>query len=88
VFGLPLQRPRARVGELVVPAQPALCDLLGVEFDQLLGGQSVQHPVQGADLELHPAAGEVGHLTDDPVAVARLIDQRGEHEERRFGHRL
>jgi len=85
LFGLPAP---PVPGQPVIAAQPAVVRLLPVGLDQPLGGEPVQHPVQAADLQLHPALRQPGHLAHDAVPVPRATGQRGEHEERLARHGL
>src|SRR6201999_4344689 len=64
-LGLLSQRAPPVPGEPVIAAQPAIVRLLPVGLDQPLGSEPVQHPVQAADLQLHPALRQLLDLTYD-----------------------
>lgn len=81
------KRGASRVGQPVVPPQPALFDLLAIQFGEPITDQPVQHAVQSPDLEVDPPIGELGDRTDDPVTMAGCAYQRSQDKESLFRHR-
>src|SRR5258708_1062927 len=70
------------------PSTPPALPLPRAGLDHPTAGEPLQHPVQAADLQLHPALRQLGNLTHDAVPVPRAIGQRSEHEERLSRHGL
>ena len=84
-LGLGAERGRAIRGEAVVAN--AVHGLLADQLDEPLGGQPVQRGVERPGSQPDPPAGELPGPLDDPVAMQRTAQQRGEHEVRRLPHR-
>jgi hypothetical protein len=83
-----LEDGRPGVGQPVVAAQPSIDHFLPVRLEQPFIREPVQRAVQGAGAQRHACAGQLGHLTDDRVAVQRLRGQRGEDQERGLAKRI
>src|SRR5579875_2297074 len=77
---------RAGGCEPVITAQAAIDDLLMVDLDQSLHGETIKRRVEGPRLQPHPPLRDLLDVGDDAVAMLRSPGERRKDQERRLLH--